>query len=131
MAKGLRKAFTLIEVMVSVIIITLVIGALYSMRSGSTFLMQQNLEKTKVQNVQTFLLSQENYGFLKEEVTLDKLIEGFTLEDDLRRELKNKKISLNYIPTDAIDSNATGLEIGRGMLRLEGVSTSFFRLQAL
>lgn len=126
-----RSAFTLIEVMLSVLIITLVIAALYSMRANSSFLMQQTVQKNHVQNAQSFLLGNYDYGFIKESVTLDKLLEGFDVEDTLRRRLKNEKLLIDYMPTDSIDSNATNLELGKNILKNDLASTSFLRLQAL
>jgi prepilin-type N-terminal cleavage/methylation domain-containing protein len=126
-----KAAFTLIEVMISVLIISLVVMALYSMRSNGTFLMQKATQKSLVQNYQTFFLSHTNYGFIKEEITLDKLLDGFDVEDNLRRRLKNKKLSILYTQTDAIDANETSLELGITSLKMDTITTSFFRLQAL
>ena len=126
-----RAAFTLIEVMLSVLIITLVIAALYSMRANSSFLMQQTTQKNHIQNTQSFLLGNYDYGFTKESITLDKLLEGFALEDTLRRRVKNEKLFIDYMPTDSIDSNATNLELGKSILKNDVASTSFLRLQSL
>ncbi len=102
MRKG-RSAFTLIEVMVSVVIISTVIMALIKLFANNTHIFASLQNKNETSQSLSFMMSNYNYGFNDDEVTLYELVEDFDLESDLKRELKETKIKLIYQELDKID----------------------------
>lgn len=102
MVKG-RGAFTLIEVMVAVLIITTVIMALITMSGNNTHYFSSLKNKTKIDQYASLFISNTKYGLENEDVTLDKLVDQFDIETDLRRELKAIKVNVNYQVIDTID----------------------------
>jgi prepilin-type N-terminal cleavage/methylation domain-containing protein len=128
---SLKDGFTLIEVMISVLIISLVIMAIFTMKSNNTFLVQRSQTQKSIQGYQTLLLSNTENGFTKENISLDKLIEKFHVTDDLRRELKSQKVSLFYDNLTAIDTNETFFELGKTTLKNAITSSSLIRLRGL
>lgn len=140
-----REAFTLIEVMIAVMIISVVITALLQLQSNNTksFMhlqkMQQNLQYLS-------LLQGGKYGYENDTLTLDRMVERFDLDDDLRRKLKNIHAEIIYQKLDTIDmkefsdfseENSTQeakqsplvLEVGRTILQLPGGSASIMRVR--
>lgn len=128
---SLKDGFTLIEVMISVLIISLVIMAIFTMKSNNTFLVQRSQTQKSIQGYQTLLLGNTENGFTKENISLDKLIEKFHVTDDLRRELKSQKVSLFYDNLTAIDTNETFFELRKTTLKNAITSSSLIRLRGL
>lgn len=136
-----KEAFTLIEVMVSVMIISVVIMALIEMFSNNTHLFSYIKKQTTITQYTSFFISNKEYGFQNKDVTLNDLLRDFNLEDDLRRELKNSKAKVLYQKLERIDlseqsgdTEAEGnskivLEIGKTILQAEGSSSSLLRLR--
>ncbi len=145
-----RKAFTLIEVMISVIIISVVIMALLQMFSNNTHIFSSFKEKKKINQYSSFFISNIEIGFEDESTTLHRLIEEFPLEDDFRRKLKEMKVDILYQELETIDmsefdgseeedkeeneeekeSNSNMVfEVGKTILRAEGSSVSILRLR--
>lgn len=102
MLKG-RKAFTLIEVMVSVVIISIVILALLQIFANNTHIFLSLKNKTKINQYSSFFMSNIDRGFEDETTVLHRLVEEFPLEDELRRELKEIKIKIVYQELEKID----------------------------
>lgn len=102
MRKG-RDAFTLIEVMVSVVIISTVIMALLELFANNSHIFSTLEKQNKSNQYLSFMLNNEDYGFIDDKITLYDLVEDFDLENDLRRELKDVKIELVYQELDSID----------------------------
>lgn len=136
-----KKAFTLIEVMVAVMIISVVIMALIKMYGDNTHLFNSLKKTTKTNQYSSFFISSENYGFENKEVYLDDLLSDFDLEDELRRELKTKKVKIMFQEIKKIDtseqekeidiesnSNMT-VEIGKTIIQADDASSSLFRLR--
>lgn len=94
------------EVMVSVMVIVVVIMALFSMSANRKFLFSNALKDAEANAYMTLLVGNEKYGFEKEETTLDALIEGFDVEDELRRKLKSTKVHITYSELQKIDMDA-------------------------
>ena len=98
-----RKAFTLLEVMISVVIISVVIMALLKMHANSTYLFE-NINKTKEMNQYLSLfVANSDYGFEKKSITLDQLVKDFSLDDDLRDKLKEIKSEIKYTQLEKLD----------------------------
>ena len=102
MHKG-RSAFTLIEVMVSVVIISTVIMALIKLFANNTHIFASLQKKNETSQSLSFMMSNYNYGFEDDKITLYDLVEDFDLESDLKRKLKDTKIELIYQELDKID----------------------------
>ncbi len=148
MLKG-KKAFTLIEVIVSVLIISIVIMALLQMFANNTHIFLSLNNKTKISQYSSFFISSRDIGFEDDMSDMYKLVEDFTLEDDLRRELKNMKMGIMYQEVKRIDmsefeddedENTTNalnkesnsniiFEIGKTILTTQNTSVSFLRLR--
>jgi len=136
-----KEAFTLIEVMVSVMIISVVIMALIEMFSNNTHLFSYIKKQTTITQYTSFFISNKEYGFQIKDVTLNDLLRDFNLDDTLRRELKNSKTKVLYQKLERIDlseqsgdTEAEGnskmvLEIGKTILQAEGSSSSLLRLR--
>jgi len=156
MAKA-RDAFTLIEVMIAVLIISTVIMALITMSGNNTHLFANFKNQKQINQYASFFISNDKYGLENEDVTLDKLVDEFDLETDLRRKLKTIKVDVNYKVIDTInmnefddtedennhenndyaesnDNNKTTnssliIEIGKTVLRVEKSSVALVRIQ--
>ena len=108
-----HAAFTLIEVMVAVMIVSVVIAALLQMQgnaSNSLFEIKKILHTTQYSS---FLLgSSEKYGFENDRIDMERLVEDFDLESDLRRRLKAMKVEVLYEELELIDTSklTQGLE---------------------
>ena len=103
MAKQHHKAFTLIEVLVSVMIISTVIMALLKMYADNTHIFSTIKNKSKINQYATFFLANKEYGLEKEELTLYDLVQNFDVEDQLRRKLKDIKVNILYQELETID----------------------------
>lgn len=98
-----RGAFTLIEVMVSVMIITTVVMALYTMNGNNSFIYEKTLKSAKYTGYLSFLVANDSYGFENDSGDLQRLVESFDLEDELRRTLKETKLTIRYDEVSTID----------------------------
>jgi len=153
MAKA-RDAFTLIEVMIAVLIISTVIMALITMSGNNTHLFSTFKNQKQINQYASFFIANNKYGLENEDVTLDKLVDEFDLETNLRRELKTKKVAVNYQIIDEIDmsefeekdeedlddyvdnnsedenvNSSLIIEIGKTVLRVKDSSVSLLRIQ--
>ena len=142
----IHSAFTLIEVMVAVMIVSVVIAALLQMRGDTTqkFFGIKKMMSTNQYN--SFLLSNAQYGFEKSRMDMYRLVDDFDLESDLRRKLKAIKVELDYEElsvidtseyednTDDEDAEITGssgiiFEIGKTVLKTEEFTGSLIRIK--
>jgi prepilin-type N-terminal cleavage/methylation domain-containing protein len=98
-----RGAFTLIEVMISVVIISTVITALLELFSNNTHIFSTLEKQNRSNQSLSFMLSNNDYGFNDEKLTLYDLVADFDLENDLRQKLKNEKVEIVYQELDSID----------------------------
>ena len=132
-----KKGFTLIEVMVAVILISIVIMSLFELKSNYTFLFQKTRDNAKNFWLATFINSSD-FGFKNDKTTLDKLSLNFDMDDDLRRFLKNKKLDIIYQEVKSIDlskidnnqsqSSNMKLRIGKTILKQNNQKTAFYRV---
>ncbi len=132
-----RAAFTLIEVMVAVMIISVVILAMVQMYSNNSFLFDSYKKHAKISQYSSFLIANKEYGYEEKRVTLYDLLNEFDMENDLRRRLKQQKVELDYKVLKNIDlseeSNESApqmsLEIGESIFRMNKNSVALMRLQ--
>lgn len=135
--KNLHSAFTLIEVMVAVMIISVVIMALIKMYSNNIFLFDKYKKQIKINEYSSLLVDNSKYGMEKKTLNLYNLVDDFDINDNLRRKLKEQKASIVYQEVNSIDlsedDNSSGsqltLEIGKSILKVNDISTYLIRLQ--
>ncbi len=134
-----RAAFTLVEVMVSVMIISVVIMALIEMHGNSTHLFTNIKERLHVSFLPSLLIANPDYGYENKTLSADILTKDFILDDDLRRKLKALNITLSYEQLDSmqapisdknstLDSQNSLFYIGKTTLKVENSSVSFLRI---
>jgi competence protein ComGC len=146
-------AFTLIEVMISVVIISTVIMALLTMKGNNTHIFSSFKEKSKINQYASFFISNSSYGIESDSVKLDDLVSEFDVESDLRRELKDIKVDVIYQMIDQIDmsefeeseeeedlsntideeekqvNSSLIIEIGKTILKVNNTSVALLRIQ--
>lgn len=103
----MHKAFTLIEVMISVVIISIVIIALLQMNGNNSFIFSNLLKNSSANQYASFFISNQDYGFEDKKVNMDDLVSDFKVEDELRKKLKDVKIEILYQELEKIDLSST------------------------
>ena len=136
-----KDAFTLIEVMVAVMIISVVIMALIEMQGNNTHIFTMLKTQTKTNQYVSFLISNDEYGFEDKNIYLYDLVNDFDIESSLRRELKEIKAKIIYQEVQMIDlreqsedendelSAGMVLEIGKSIVQTDDFSSSLFRVR--
>jgi len=138
-----KKGFTLIEVMVAVMIISVVIMALLKMYSNNAYIFSSIKQEIKTNQYLSLLIGNDEYGFENKHIAMYDLIKDFDVENNLRRKLKSLKIDIIYKEVDSIDlsedteeegsesksNSSVVLEIGRDTLKTKNFSTSVMRLR--
>jgi prepilin-type N-terminal cleavage/methylation domain-containing protein len=142
-----RSAFTLIEVMVAVMIVSVVIAALLQMQGNASNKFFQIKKIMQSSQYGSFLLSvSEKHGFEDSSSDIKTLLDDFELESDLRRKLKAMKIDIEYEELQIIDTNeilgkndqneqestaGSGVifEIGKTLLKMEESSIELIRVR--
>jgi len=136
-----KSAFTLLEVMVAVMIITVVIMALYQMYANNNHIFISLKQQTKGNQYASFFIANEKYGWEKDDFPLYRVVEEFDLESDLRREFKEIQINTIYKELKTIDmsesdeqENAAAssdyvFEIGQSVIKTKDTSTALIRFK--
>jgi len=148
-----HSAFTLIEVMVAVMIVSVVIAALLQMQGNASHKFFQIKQMMDNSQYSSFLLSNaDKYGFESSSTDMRTLLDDFELESDLRRKLNAMKLKIEYEELMRIDTNEmledteegvsqeldlqnnTGssgviFEIGKTLLQGEDFSNSLIRVR--
>jgi len=157
----MRKGFTLIEVMIAVMIVSIVIAALLKIQGNSSNKLIHLKSMMKTTQYSSFLLANsEKYGFESTTTNMADVLGDFKLENKLRRKLKNIKIDIKYDIVDTLDSSDFGgddspstndiqiqdqqteqtdveqgsaiiLEIGKSIMKSDKFSTSLIRVKLL
>ena len=131
-----KRGFTLIEVMIAVMIISVVVSALIKLQSDNTFLFSKLKDDEKSQKYITLLIHSD-YGLENKHFSLDRTIDRFDVDDDLRRSLKRIDITVKYKKLQTIDlskndqnGSASGenLEIGKTTIQFPNGSYSYIRV---
>ena len=130
-----KNAFTLIEVVISVMIISIVIMALLTMYANNTHLLNALKKEAKGSSNISFLLFNSDYGFENKEKHLYDLVYDFRVDDDLRRTLKDIKVNVIYQELETIDmreaneSSGVVFELGKTILKTSESANALFRLR--
>jgi len=128
--KHYKKAFTLIEVMVAVMIISVVLASMLKLFSNNSYLLQQLKDQTFQHSLLSLFVSNERYGFETKETTLYSLIEEeFEVDDALRRELEAKNVKILYRKLKTMDLESMQLELGETILRQKNTSQKILRVR--
>ena len=121
-----REGFTLIEVMVSVMIVSVVIASIYTLRGDVATKLFALDELMKTTQYATFVIGEGNNS---------KLFDDFKLEDNLRHKLKAQQFKVSYektsiVDTSKYDANASlVLEVGTTTLQSRHTTNSVLRVQ--
>jgi prepilin-type N-terminal cleavage/methylation domain-containing protein len=131
MSNATRNGFTLIEVMVAVMIVSVVIGAIWKMQGDATQKLLGLDAMTQKLHYNSFLLGEtKKYGFEKSTITLYTLVADFDIPTDLRRELKSMKLNIEYNTKEVIDTNESViLEVGQTVLKIDGMQSQLVRVR--
>jgi len=137
-----REGFTLIEVMVSVVIISTVVLALLELISNSSHIFASLDKKGKSNQYISLIIANEDYGDEDKKATMYDLVREFDIESDLRRSLKAQKIEILYQELETIDmsesqesetqeASRSGMifEIGKTVLQMPDSATSLIRIK--
>jgi prepilin-type N-terminal cleavage/methylation domain-containing protein len=139
-----RSGFTLIEVMVSVVIISTVILALLELISNSSHIFSILNKKSQSNQYISLLIANKDYGHEDKKATMYDLVREFDIESELRRELKSQKIKILYQELETIDmsesqevesdeaaASSSGMvfEIGRTIIQMPESSASLLRIK--
>lgn len=146
----MRKGFTLIEVMVAVMIISVVILGLLQLFANNTHIFFGLDKKVHYNQYLSAFLASQKYGFEEKKTTMHELLSDFDINDDLRRQLKEIKVNVIYQELEVIDlsefqaSNEASdpevkaaketnsgmiFEMGKSVLKFEDVSISLTRIK--
>lgn len=149
----MRKAFTLVEVLIAVVIISIVIAAQLQLFSNNGKLFERM--RTKIDNalLLTLILGDDTVGFEDSKLFLDELVKPFNVDDALRQRLKAQNSELFYQEVKRIEAgdvaeqgddtvsdeeaaqneekgqNSAALVIGKSILRSEGGSSTVLRIE--
>jgi len=90
----MKQSFTLVEVLISIFIITLLIGALLQNSESSTTFLLKIEKKSYIEDYLTIVANHPNSNFNHLQKSLYTFVEGDYLIDDLefKKLLKNKKL---------------------------------------
>lgn len=129
------SAFTLLEVMISVVIISVVILALFEMKGNSNLIFSQVDKNSKANQYLSFFTEQKDFGFEDKQISMKNLTSEFDLDFDLRREFSNTKIDIKYVELETIDMKKYDegsemiFEIGSTNIKINNASASFLRIK--
>ena len=133
-----KKAFTLTEVILSVMIISIVIMALLQMHGNTTHIFSKFTSQLKISQYASVFISNRDYGFEKQSLALSDLLNDFKVEDDLRRELKSIKVQIIYKELERMDmseiedaNSKVIFELGKTILKVNDSSASLVRFRIL
>ncbi|MEN8303566.1 MAG: prepilin-type N-terminal cleavage/methylation domain-containing protein [Campylobacterota bacterium] len=134
----MRKGFTLVEVMIAVVIISVVISALLEIYANSAYTFLKLDKKSAANQYLSFVVDNRDYGLENKNATLHDLLKDFDIDDDLKKELKSVKVKIIYQKLQSIDlsdreelkdtDSQVVFEIGKTILKLNDSSSSILRV---
>ena len=104
-----RTAFTLIEVMVAVMIISVVVASLLKLFSNNTHMISLLDDRLDASMYATLFNGEidgvgSEFCFENDEYFVSDLVKDFRLEDDIRQKLKDMKVKIVYTIVQQIDA---------------------------
>ncbi|MGE4419530.1 MAG: prepilin-type N-terminal cleavage/methylation domain-containing protein [Sulfurimonas sp.] len=130
-----RDGFTLLEVMIAVMILSVVIMALLQMYANGVHIFKSVNIKSQTNQYISFLTGNEKYSLQNDTFSLDRLVEEFEIEDELRRELRDIKVELlfenikNTKSSSIAEFEITKVVLKTSNLKGDVAKTSFLRLR--
>ena len=136
-----RSAFTLLEVMVSVMIVSVVIAALLEMRGNTSNKLFQLNKMTLTNQYNSFLIAvDDKYTKESSHIDMKRLVEEFDLETDLRKKLSAIPLELSYKKIKTIDmskfqneeetfQSQTIFELGETTMQTKNFTNRVIRVQ--
>ena len=100
-----RNGFTLIEVMVSVVIISTVILALLELIANNAHIFRLVDKKSQSNQYISLMVANPKYGFENKRTTLYNIAREFNVNFDLRHKLKAQKVKVKYQELKSIDTS--------------------------
>ena len=134
-AQSKRNAFTLMEVMIAVMIVSVVIASILQMRGNSSFIYERIEKNAKVNQYLSFLIDNQDFGYEKKTTTMKNLCDEFKLDSELRREFADIKLKLDYKKLDVLDmseydeNSQLVIESGNSILSTPSSSASLLRIR--
>jgi prepilin-type N-terminal cleavage/methylation domain-containing protein len=134
-AQSKRSAFTLMEVMIAVMIVSVVIASILQMRGNSSFIYERIEKNAKVNQYLSFLIDNQDFGYEKKTTTMKNLCDEFKLDSELRREFADIKLKLDYKKLDVLDmseydeNSQLVIESGNSILSTPSSSASLLRIR--
>jgi prepilin-type N-terminal cleavage/methylation domain-containing protein len=135
MSRGTHNGFTLMEVMIAVMIVSVVVASIIQMRGNSTFMYEKLDKNTHINQYLSFLVANDKYGYEKESTTMKNLTDEFELDSELRREFSDIKVDIDYDEISTLDmseydeNSQLVIEIGKTILSSKDASTSIIRIR--
>ena len=146
---GMRKGFTLLEVMISVMIISLVIGVLLQLYSSNTSLFSSMRGHSELCMRSSLLIGNSEYGYEDKKTNLAELVRDFEVNDELRKKLKKYEAKITYTRVKELDKatqkldeavepyipeseeglKRRSMEIGRSSFEMDEFQTAYLRLK--
>lgn len=131
-----KKAFTLIEVLISVSIISIIVAAFLNIEQESKFLIDKNIKKIEATHLSSIVLLNTDQKDDKSDLYIYDLLKDFDLKDDLIKFLKSKKahISFDLYKTIGDDENSSEenktvlLNIYKQTANIDGNAVSIYRI---
>ena len=123
-----RRAFTLIEVMVAVMIVSVVIGAIINLRGNTSNLLMQIKKDEKSLQYASFLPWSKENGIDSARTNLYRLSEDVDIDDELRKKLKASPVKIEYKTVRSYEMENTTFEIGVTTLKSKDFEISLERI---
>lgn len=123
-----RQAFTLIEVMVAVMIVSVVIAGIITLRGNSSTLLMHMQKEAKEMQYASFLPFSQEDGLQTAKTNLYRLSKEIDMDDDIRRKLKNTPVAIKYNKIRSYDTGDVTLEIGETRLKSTNFQISLKRI---
>ena len=127
-----KKAFTLVEVLVSVALLSLMITTIFQIKENNLFYLEKFKASSKYNELISLATITENNSnkLRNENIYLDKFVD-FN-DDDIRKELKNVKVNVKDIESDIKDLSSEefsfGLNIKQSIYSIEDkVSSNIYK----
>lgn len=142
----MRRAFTMVEVIIAVMIVTVVIASLLQLFSNNTHIFGSFEKKSVASLYVTLLLESNTTSFEDKKVHLDETVKNYNVDDELRRYLKKRQANTYHVQsvqtqTSELNSGhqeetkltATQnrlFELSSTTLKIDGESNSFLRVSS-
>ena len=119
----MKKAFTLIEVLISVFIVFLVVSTVYNFFSNTRFLIQKIEEVKKFNEISSIMFIEKKGKNLYE-----SLIDFNITNDKIIKDLKNYKLNIETIPQFENEFNNTNFFVNKLKVYDKNYSTYIYEI---